>query len=86
LPILRVTQLLVILVWVVTLEALSLAEWPLVRWALAYVIVGPTERARYGASVHTRFAGWLQPACHRAETTVDRVPDSTRARLSSMGN
>ena len=58
LPILRVTQLLVILVWVVTLEALSLTVWPHARCALPYVV----------------------------ETTIYCVPDSTQARLSSMGN
>ena len=78
--------MLVILVWVVTLEALSLAVWPLVRCALPYVVVGPIERARSGASVDTRFAGWLEPAFNSAEITVYRVPDSTQARLSSMGN
>lgn len=55
-------------------------------FGVKYVVVGPTERARYGASVDTRFAGWLEPAFHSAETTVYRVPDFTQARLSALAN
>jgi len=49
-------------------------------YGVTYVIVGPTERARYGASVDSRFSGWLEPAFHSGETTVYRVPDSPQAR------
>src|SRR6266849_5013815 len=44
--ILRVTHLLGIVVWVVTLEALSLAVWPLVRRALPGAVDGGWAASR----------------------------------------
>jgi YYY domain-containing protein len=51
-------------------------------YGVNYVVVGPTERARYGPTVNTRFDGWLEPAFQSGDTSVFSVPDLVQVRAT----
>src|SRR4030081_1033425 len=68
--ILGVTQLFVILVWVVTLEALSLAVWPLVRRALPGAVDGGWAASRVLAPLLLALAVGTAAMLHLLPYTV----------------